>query len=172
MIEINNKELMKVLDTMSAKKFPSPDCDVLFKERSDKNWSGTEYNATAIDLEHFVDNIGDRGISSVGNLGESATFGNGYVSISFFHQDIENTEEIIFRKRAYKLEFECDVSFVLCIFEEFLNDEYFDEDSPEDPEDIKWNFYNIKSGSRDPSDESHGYWQEIYEDVMEVEIYD
>ena len=152
---------------MKKQRLPSSDLDFLYRERGDANWSGTEYNASASELEAFNDGIGDNGIHVTENIGETAEFGDGYVEIAFIYQESSEENDVVHRLRAYKLDFQCDVSLVLCVFEE----------GEESDGDIDWtertyNYYDLETGSRDPSDESHGYFDEMRGDVATVEVYE
>jgi hypothetical protein len=159
--------LLEVVAMMKKQRLPSSDLDVLYRERGDANWSGTEYNASASELEAFNDGIGDNGIHVTENIGETAEFGDGYVEIAFIYQESSEENDVVHRLRAYKLDFQCDVSLVLCVFEE----------GEESDGDIDWtertyNYYDLETGSRDPSDESHGYFDEMRGDVATVEVYE
>ena len=61
---------------------------------------------------------------------------------------------------TYKLDFQCEVSLLLCVFEEGET-----LDGIIDWTERDYNYYDLKSGSRDPSDESHGYFEEMKGDV-------
>ena len=161
------ENLTSLLAIMKEQKLPSTDVDVLHKERGEKEWSGTEYNATAADLEAFNDNIGDNGLPSVENVGDVSEFGNGYVEITFLHEESSEEGETSSRIRAYKLDFQCDVSLLLCLFEEGEAC-----DGGIDWTERAYNYYDLQSKSRDPSDESHGYFEELKSDVGRLEIYE
>ncbi len=148
------------------------------QQNGDQEWSGTEYNASGTELENFVDNIKDFGIPAVANVGDSEEFGNGWVQITYLHEESvlqswsdkissEYPDEITYRTCAYILNFQCGVSLILCIFEDLI----FSEDELLRIG-IKYNFYDLESESRDPSSESHGYFSEMSEDVGDLEFYD
>lgn len=178
---MDNKIKTKYLDIvkkMQNNKIASPQSDSMYQERGMQEWSGTEYSASAEELECFVDNISKNGLSVVPKIGDSEEFGNGWVQITYFHEESvlqswsdkissEYPDEITYRTCAYILNFQCGVSLILCIFEDLI----FSEDELLRIG-IKYNFYDLESESRDPSSESHGYFSEMSEDVGDLEFYD
>jgi hypothetical protein len=158
---------MDIVKTMQESLIPSPDDDIYLQHNDDQKWSGTEYNASGSELEHFVDNIKDFGIPAVANVGDTGEFGNGWVQITYLHEESSKKNEDDIKFRAYKLDFQCDVSLIMCLYQEGdMGDDYFDcyEEN--------CNFYDIETGSRDPSDESHGYFSEMSDDVGALESFD
>ena len=160
MSENDLENLQELVRFMKEHKLPSTDWDVIHKERGQPQWSGTEYNASAADLEVFNDNIGDNGITAVETIGDTAEFGDGYVEITFIHEESSEDSEAASRVRAYKLDFQCEVSLLVCVFEEGET-----LDGITDWTERDYNYYDLQSGSRDPSDESHGYFEEMKGDV-------
>ena len=158
---------MDIVKTMQENLMPSPDNDLHLQQNGDQGWSGTEYNASGTELEHFVDNIKDFGIPAVLNVGDTGEFGNGWVQITYLLEESSKKNEDTVRFRAYKLDFECGVSLIMCLYQEGdMGDDYFNcyEEN--------CNFYDIETGSRDPSDESHGYFSEMSDDVGVLETFD
>ena len=157
-------QYIDIVKMMQKNKLQSPDVDVLYQEKRDQKWSGTEYNASAHELELFERNIIDWGIHTVPKVGDTNEFGNGLV-ITYFHEEsLQQNEEITHRTRAYTLDFQCDVSLILCLFEEldFYEGEF-------EVHDWKVNFYDTVDGSRDPSDKC---FKEMSEDVEEMKLKD
>lgn len=165
---------MDIVKMMQENQLPSPDVDVYRRERGDpeQEWSGTEYNAPGDELEHFIDNIRDYGIPAVPEVGDTGEFGDGWVQITYFYEESsasQQSTDTITRNRAYKLYFQCDVSLIMCLFQEGV---FYDDDTDFDPYEENCNFYDIETGSRDPSDESHGYFSEMSGDVEALEVID
>ena len=106
------KKYMDIVKTMQESLIPSPDVDIYLQHNDDQKWSGTEYNASGDELEHFVDNIQDFGIPAVANVGDTGEFGNGWVQITYLHEESSKKNEDDIKFRAYKLDFQCE----LCVF--------------------------------------------------------
>ena len=64
--------------------------------------------------------------------------------------------------RVYLLDFQCDVSLVVY---GYVEGEIEEVDPPESAQ-HQFNFYNLATGSRDPSNNDR-YFDEMYEDVQE-----
>ena len=71
-----------LVELMKEQRLPTTDQDAFYQESGNPDWSGTEYNASASELEVFNDNIGDHGITTVENVGDISEFGEGYVEIT------------------------------------------------------------------------------------------
>ena len=159
---------MDIVKTIQESLMPSPDQDLFLQQSGDQRWSGTEYNASVMELEHFVDNIKDFGIPAVPNVGDTGEFGNGWLHITYLLEESSKKNEDTIRFRAYRLGFQCDVSLIMCLYQEggMMDDGDFNcyEEN--------CNFYDIETGSRDPSDESHGYFSEMSDDVEALEEFD
>ena len=162
--EINIETIFK---NMQENPRPSPDWDVLHWERHEPEWSGLTYAADSYDLEEFQDNISDYGISQMHdkNVGDSEYFGRGGVGIELLYENVETqTPDEATRIRGFRLSFQCGVQLAMGLIEivEINSGEFFVNET------IAINFYNLETGSHDPADDSHGYWQEMYSDVQPV----
>ena len=156
-----------LVELMKEQRLPTTDQDAFYQESGNPDWSGTEYNASASELEVFNDNIGDHGITTVENVGDISEFGEGYVEITYIHEESSEESESSSRIRAYKLDFQCEVSLIVCLFER--GEAY---DGGIDWNERDYNYYDPRSGSRDPSDESHGHFEEMQSDVEASEDWD
>ena len=167
-INMDNETKAKYMDivkTMQENLMPSPDNDLRLQQNGDQGWSGTEYNASGTELENFVDNIKDFGIPAVANVGDTDEFGNGWVQITYLHEESSKKNEDMIKFRAYKLDFQCDVSLIMCLYQVM-------DDGGFNCYEENCNFYDIETSSRDPSDESHGYFSEMRDDVEALESFD
>ena len=165
-------KIMVIASEMMKNPLPTPDVDKSNELARPNDWSGTHYNADYQKLEWFCDFISDHGTTSVKQVGDKAEFGDGGVIITYVSEDKStgtypsedgSTEiEYAIRKRVYLLDFQCDVSLVVY---GYVEGEIEEVDPPESAQ-HEFNFYNLATGSRDPSNNDR-YFDEMYEDVQE-----
>ncbi len=159
--EINIETIFK---NMQENPRPSPDIDTEGKTDSPE-WSGLTYAADSYDLEEFIDNINDNGLYTVDKVGDKKWFGQGAVGIELLYENVETqTPDETTRIRGFRLSFQCGVQLAMGLIEivEMYDGEFEVEGR------VAINFYNLETGSHDPANDSHGYWQEMYSDVQAV----
>ena len=159
--EINIETIFK---NMQENPRPSPDIDTEGKTDSPE-WSGLTYAADSYDLEEFIDNINDNGLYTVDKVGDKKWFGQGAVGIELLYENVETqTPDETTRIRGFRLSFQCGVQLAMGLIEivEMYDGEFEVEGR------VAINFYNLETGSHDPANDSHGYWQEMYSDVQPV----
>ena len=160
--EINIETIFK---NMQDNPRPSPDWDVLHWERDEPKWSGLTYVAESDEYEEFQDNINDNGLYGVDKVGDKKWFGQGAVGIELIYENVEGqTSEEATQILGFRLSFQCGVQLAmgLVLIGEIYDGEFEVEGR------VAINFYNLETGSHDPANDSHGYWQEMYSDVQPV----
>ena len=85
--------------------------------------------------------------------------------IELIYENVEGqTSEEATQILGFRLSFQCGVQLAMGLV---LIGEIYDGEFEEDSR-LGFNFYNLETGSHDPADDSHGYWQEMYSDVQPV----
>mgnify|MGYP001498107508 CR=1 FL=1 len=143
-----------------------------------------EYDAGEDELEEFVDRIDDYAITSLAHLcgeetdlskvGDSKYFGRGHVKIELFFEEKspsnyedeyrEKDQRAMFLARGFVLTFQNDEKILHLQTDDYIPEEVALDGSFENSR--RREFYNLSTGSRDPSDADADYdFYEMLDDV-------
>ncbi len=144
---------------------------------------GSRYDAGEGDLEEFVDRIDDYAIDCHGYLsgeetglsrvGDSKNFGRGHVYIELIFEEkrlstyeddyIEKDERAMFLARGFILIFQNGAKILHLQTDDYIPEEVADDGSYENAR--RRDFYNLSTGSWDPSDDDDFDFSEMLDDV-------
>tara|TARA_B100001559_G_C16231756_1_gene498183 strand:+ start:116 stop:655 length:540 start_codon:yes stop_codon:yes gene_type:complete len=144
---------------------------------------GSRYVAGEGDLEEFEDRIEDYAIDCHGHLcgketglskvGDSKNFGRGHVYIELIFEEKrlstyeddyrEKDERAMFLARGFILIFQNQAKILYLQTDDYIPEEVADDGSYENAR--RRDFYNLSTGSRDPSDDDDFDFSEMLDDV-------
>ena len=154
------EENVEKIKQMLTKPYPQTDLDAFYSQSGSKEGSGTEYEASDSELEEFLDRIDDFGVQGLehlldenvglSNVGDNRVFGRGHVQIELiFEQEEKNNgdEGGCSLSRGFHLLFQNSAELLL-----LQKHRYWLENGQLDHYEFEIrNFYNLATGSRDPS---------------------
>ena len=170
------QEKVETIRNMISDPYPQTDLDAFYSESGSADGSGLEYEASDSELEEFLDRIDDFGVQGLGHLldkniglsklGDSRVFGRGHVHIELIFEEQESRSEGGYLlTRGYHLKFQNTAELLLV-----QKIGYILEDGKLEIDEFELrNFYNLITGTRDPSGGDFDF-NEMLDDVNLIKI--